>query len=767
MRKFLVVFAAFIVLIISAFFITIKAAPKTFVWLFNQYSDHSIKVHSLGVDLWPIKMKAKGLTLTTPQGRKFVDIGQAYLGINWLGNLKGQHHFLNAQLSDGYIRLDDLGSEPANNNDTAKDSQSQRALDPHRFISMSTLQVNDITLIIDEQTNIAISRINNRVQNQPSSDYRSIESDFDIQLVYSTDSQSITANGTLQSRSVGDWSELSLNLPNLDLRSFIAKNDHATPASKASETDLLKEPVDTANHTTSTDTPEAIIDWAWLSSIGPTRVIANIDHLALGNPSLSNVALSLSINKSIDYLHTAQLSWKSEALNFNDTIELSGHWTPKDIATKFADLTGKSTLITPSAQIAISGDLNVNGVEGNQLVISANSKTTPFTIKHSDFTAAHYFPLQLDFNYQHFKEKVALSIDRALVGNSDVAGEISLTPRLDGKYSINAALNSKKLSYQTASDAALPDTSQNVPEQPNATAEKVFNDERIDFAWMDDYTLDIKWSIQQLNVNNTELNDIQLPLKLNDDGLSIDGLQANLGDGRLLATMTLLKEENNVIKAKLKLDVENIQLEKLKLLPPEQLSEGNTNITLELDSTGNTAHQLASQLNGHLFARVGEGTIGNDSFEIIGSDLVLSLLNKLNPFAKSDPSTALKCAVAKFSIENGVVNIDKSLAFKTSKLTVVADGKIHLDKEKIALKITPKARHGIGVDVSSLVKFIALGGTLSSPKPVVTASGIVQSGVVAGAAVSTGGLSLLAENLASKVVSADVCNTAASAFSKP
>ena len=102
---------------------------------------------------------------------------------------------------------------------------------------------------------------------------------------------------------------------------------------------------------------------------------------------------------------------------------------------------------------------------------------------------------------------------------------------------------------------------------------------------------------------------------------------------------------------------------------------------------------------------------------------------------------------------------------RTSKLTMVANGYVDLGTEKIKLSLTPKARSGVGVDVSSLVKFIALGGTLSKPAPTVTASGILKSAVVVGAAVSTGGVSLLATSAAEKTVAnVDVCKRASEAF---
>ena len=144
---------------------------------------------------------------------------------------------------------------------------------------------------------------------------------------------------------------------------------------------------------------------------------------------------------------------------------------------------------------------------------------------------------------------------------------------------------------------------------------------------------------------------------------------------------------------------------------------------------------------------------------------MLSLLNKLNPFAKKHKTTNLECAVINLKVINGKIESDKSLALRTSRLTMVADGHIDLSSEKIKMNVTPKARKGIGIDLSSLVKFVALGGTLTKPAPRVAAGGILKSALVVGTAVSTGGASLLATNAAEKTVAnVDVCKRASSAF---
>ena len=292
----------------------------------------------------------------------------------------------------------------------------------------------------------------------------------------------------------------------------------------------------------------------------------------------------------------------------------------------------------------------------------------------------------------------------------------------------------------------------------------VFDDELIDWSWLDGLALDFNLNAERVVVDDIEMNELTLPISISNGVLTVADFNASVADGTFTSSFVLTKKESSA-EIEVNMNGAAIVLEKLNFLPPEELQKAVTDIALNLTTKGETSRQLASALNGSVEVVVGDGVIGNDSFELIGSDLILSLLNKLNPFSKSDKTTKLECAIVNLNIEDGKIDIDKSLALKTSKLTMVANGYVDLTSEKIKLSLTPKARSGVGVDVSSLVKFIALGGTLTSPAPVVTASGVLKSAVVVGAAVSTGGISLLATSAAEKAAtSVDVCERARTAF---
>jgi hypothetical protein len=126
----------------------------------------------------------------------------------------------------------------------------------------------------------------------------------------------------------------------------------------------------------------------------------------------------------------------------------------------------------------------------------------------------------------------------------------------------------------------------------------------------------------------------------------------------------------------------------------------------------------------------------------------VSLLNTLNPFRKENPYTNLKCAVLVATIEDGEMRLEP-LAFQTRRMTMVGDGKIDLETEKLNLDWVTKPRKGIGLSASALTNpYIKLGGTLADPsiemKP-------LEAMTTTGAAVATAGLSLLARGMWDRV----------------
>lgn len=97
----------------------------------------------------------------------------------------------------------------------------------------------------------------------------------------------------------------------------------------------------------------------------------------------------------------------------------------------------------------------------------------------------------------------------------------------------------------------------------------------------------------------------------------------------------------------------------------------------------------------------------------------------------------------------------------TKKMNVIGSGTIDLKTEKLNINIDPQAREGVGISTGQLAELVSIGGTLAEPKAVPNTKAALKAGLSAGAAVATGGLSILAQGLFDKsTADEDPCATA-------
>ena len=98
---------------------------------------------------------------------------------------------------------------------------------------------------------------------------------------------------------------------------------------------------------------------------------------------------------------------------------------------------------------------------------------------------------------------------------------------------------------------------------------------------------------------------------------------------------------------------------------------------------------------------------------------------------------------------------------QTKRLNIFAAATIDLKTEKVDVKVNTVPQKGLGLSLSDLVNpYTAIGGTLAKPTLTLDPQGAMIEG---GAAVATGGLSILAKRFAERYLTAsDACGKAAS-----
>src|SRR5262245_26676145 len=163
---------------------------------------------------------------------------------------------------------------------------------------------------------------------------------------------------------------------------------------------------------------------------------------------------------------------------------------------------------------------------------------------------------------------------------------------------------------------------------------------------------------------------------------------------------------------------------------------------------GNSPHEWASSAGGRVLVVVGPATLVNTKIDTgVAFD---KLAEAVNPFRAVKPSTELNCAVVRLPLAGGVANVDRSIAFETHEVDVSMSGKLDFRNETIDLSIRPRVRQGIRVEIPQIAELVRFTGSFTAPTVSVDAVGSATAIARIGAAIGTGGLSVLGETLLSK-----------------
>ncbi len=281
-----------------------------------------------------------------------------------------------------------------------------------------------------------------------------------------------------------------------------------------------------------------------------------------------------------------------------------------------------------------------------------------------------------------------------------------------------------------------------------------------------DHGLDIDLDLQvsELYLGNTTIEDIELGFVLSHQFMELNpftykGTQGGHYNGEVSLDGTGSKPVFH-----LRLDGKDLRLgltaapgQDPSTIPPIELE-------LALDGVGVTRRELASSLDGKLRAYLGSGQLANTGLDFLFSDFLTQLSNTLNPYSETSEYTQLDCAVIAADAVSGKVDV-LPVIIHTQQLTILSQGVIDLNTEKIDLSFNTKPRTGIGISAGVLINpLIKVGGRLTSPAVEMDPAGTIIGG---GLAVATLGISVLAKSVTDRFLSSkDPCGDARKELAK-
>jgi uncharacterized protein involved in outer membrane biogenesis len=362
---------------------------------------------------------------------------------------------------------------------------------------------------------------------------------------------------------------------------------------------------------------------------------------------------------------------------------------------------------------------------------------------------------QLNVHLAGSRGVIRLERLEASVGSSDISGNFAY--RDADVPEIDITLTSTRLDMSPYLRADTDEPAEETPATPRK--DRVIPDTPIPVDELRRVTASVDVDIKEIDLGAKVLTDVVLVGSLADGVLAVEkfALSNNVG-GTLQGNLTLQPVDEG---ATLAVDVSGSSLtlgmpagtqEELDALPRYALD------TILLGS-GATTRDLAASLNGYLQLVGGEGRVKQFGLRFFTSDFLSELVSTVNPFTKTDSYTTVQCAVALVEFNNGKATGKPISVLQTDRLRMFINANVDLATEKLSADIRTVPQKGLGLSISDLANpYVKLGGTLAKPVLTLDPEGALLEG---GAAVATGGVSLLARRFKERFIDErDACGKA-------
>jgi AsmA family protein len=278
----------------------------------------------------------------------------------------------------------------------------------------------------------------------------------------------------------------------------------------------------------------------------------------------------------------------------------------------------------------------------------------------------------------------------------------------------------------------------------------VFNDEALDFGALQASDADGDVNIDTLLLpDGRRLENVRVQFALRNGRLDAPVLQASGFGGTARGRLSI--DAAKVHDPALTLHLEAKALDAGALLAmfgvKREVRGGKTEVTLDIAAHGESPRQWVHGMNGNATVVVGPATLVHTKLDL--ESPLNRLADAVNPFHRVDPSTELECAVGRLPLKDGIAQIDRSIALETKKFGASVSGTLNFRDETLDLAIKPQIRQGIPIDVPQVASLVRFQGPLRSPSVRVDTVGSATAAAKVGAAIYSGGLSIVAESLLS------------------
>lgn len=400
--------------------------------------------------------------------------------------------------------------------------------------------------------------------------------------------------------------------------------------------------------------------------------------------------------------------------------------------------------------------LDFRGVVGDVPVALAG------TLGSFDSLVNRRWPFPVDVKGEVAGQKVALATKVTAQAQRYELADLALAvgaSAVKGSFAVDAGGARPKVVFDLTAPAlalaavpvpALPASAPSAPPPKPVARDWVFPETPVSFAplrWADAQG---KLAIAKLTLRDGRAyDDLRLRFVVDNGRLDVPDFSVAAFGGTLAGSVAV--DATRAGASSISLNVEGKGLSLGEVLTavgrPREVKGGKTDVSLRLALRGNSPRAWASSASGTVRSVSGPATLLNPKLDVVGAWDKIG--EAINPFRSRDPQTELVCAVVRFPVANGIAQVDRTIAVETSKLGVSASGTLDFRNETLDFTFQPKAKKGISIDFAGFADVVRVTGPFTSPHMAVDVAGSAKAIVSVGAAISTSGLSAVAQGLLS------------------
>jgi uncharacterized protein involved in outer membrane biogenesis len=282
---------------------------------------------------------------------------------------------------------------------------------------------------------------------------------------------------------------------------------------------------------------------------------------------------------------------------------------------------------------------------------------------------------------------------------------------------------------------------------------RVFSDAPFPLEALQRFDADAELAVGRLVLRNKlPLEALKARAVLKAGRLELQPVTATVGGGPVSGRLVLDASRSKAPTLALALDGKGISMERIAAATGHagSVTGGATDLAIHLDGPGESLARFVGGANGEVRIVMGPARASGAGLDA-GGGAITSILDKANPFRRTDPYTDLRCTVVRLPVRDGIATSQRTIAYETSKVNMVMAGTINLRTEALDLAVRPTVKEGIGIGAGALSELVRVTGTLSDPSIGIDTLGSARAPLSVGGAILTGGLSLLGEAAFSKV----------------